>query len=248
MAARSFAAQARQLLISGFDPFAPDASVKLEAADVWPTLVRESTFGSSPREVLEVMRILAIDGDTVRAADAPHLVATLPVNVHMQVRRTAPVVREIIEGARREILAVGYAVTSSEFLGWLAEASRRRVDVLLVVDRRQVDLRHLLSSWPMGLTLPACFTDAESGGQEASMHSKLIVADSARMLVTSANFSHRGHRANIEVGVDLPATTAVAARELFRRLIVAGVLTRVDLSQVRGRALDPTSRGDWRVS
>lgn len=60
----------------------------------------------------------------------------------------------------------------------------------------------------------------------ASLHAKCIVIDNARTLVTSANFTNRGHTRNIEAGVLIEDKAFAEELAAQWRLLVVAELVR----------------------
>lgn len=159
-------------------------------------------------------------------------------------RDTSLVVRELFEGATREVLVGGYSFDKSEILAPLHQAMRDRgVRATIFMDIREtaksaaladehaikcVD-RFFYELWVFGPPRPIVYWDprtARPGPPWASLHAKCVVVDDARALVTSANFTDRGQARNIEVGVlveDAGFAGELAAQ--WRALVAAGVLS-----------------------
>lgn len=234
MAARTFVVLARQLLGLGFDPFAPGARDDLLRSELVAALLVERPWRNDDEvdSLLATLKVLLVNEELSRAQREPEVVATFPKHVRTNVRRTGPVVRELVERAVKEVMVVGYALSDELFVADLGKASARGVEVVIVVDRAQGSLPALIGLWPSGVPLPRCYTNvpASSGSALASMHSKLLVIDGAEALVTSANFTWLGHHENIELGIRIRGATAVASREFFMRLLATGVLVEAPTS------------------
>ncbi len=87
----------------------------------------------------------------------------------------------------------------------------------------------LADNWPFGEPCPALYYDPRtaSPGTFATLHAKCVVVDERLALVTSANFTGRGHARNIEVGVLIEDERF--ATELSRQwhgLVAAGLVRR----------------------
>ncbi len=174
------------------------------------------------------------------------LVLSPPELDRVDARDTAAVVAELFQRAHRRLLIVTYALDKpaacEAIFGKLAERmdTDGGLEVELVVNISRIwtqdgwdtlpedehlkrsgrDLRDRL--WP-GKRLPKVFFDPRGldsqPQQRASMHAKLIVADRARVFITSANFTEAAHARNIEAGI-LAHDKALAARleRQFQRL------------------------------
>jgi cardiolipin synthase A/B len=125
------------------------------------------------------------------------------------------VVREILRGAKAELLVVGYWIAArddeegiiEEVIASLAGAITRGVTVSVVADERvrqdgQDNRRILMSAWPPGVTLPKLLTwRLPPGDQHLKLHAKVLVADRRDALVTSANLTSYAMDRNMEMGV-----------------------------------------------
>jgi phosphatidylserine/phosphatidylglycerophosphate/cardiolipin synthase-like enzyme len=170
------------------------------------------------------------------------LVWTGPDMAGSAARDTAVVVRELFARAERSVLVAGFsfdhgadifeplhramrvrAVEASIFLD-LHRAPRTEPDVSAHV-RREIDT-FLIANWPFGAPIPRLYYAPRTVEpiSTASLHAKCIIVDDRRALVTSANFTSRGHERNVEVGVLVESETF--ARELvhqWRNAAEAGV-------------------------
>jgi phosphatidylserine/phosphatidylglycerophosphate/cardiolipin synthase-like enzyme len=186
------------------------------------------------------------------------VVWTGPQTQHGQARSTAVVVRDLFRSAEREVFVAGYSFEGGKtVLEPLVIAMRERgVAVRMVIDASQTPvygqppqdkvLRKTLEAflgevWTFGRPLPEVVYDPRTLLREptaearpsfapVSMHAKCIVIDRKRVLVGSANFTARGHRRNIEVGLCLD--DPIVAEDVlapFHAAIGHGLLRRADL-------------------
>ncbi len=173
------------------------------------------------------------------------LVWTGPETRASVARSTHLVVQRLFESAQRSVIVGGYSFDTPEILEPLHRSMKdRSVGVTLFLDidgaattaegaegfaTAFID-RFFRTVWTFGLPKPEVFYDprtAAPGPPWASLHAKCIVVDDERTLVTSANFTDRGHTRNIEAGVLIE--DRAFAEELtaqWRQLIVAGLLNR----------------------
>lgn len=215
------------------DPFLPVGQGGIPAsADC-----AEMTKRLAPREPYraeEVLRlclqVLRVQHDLLR----PHLldaelVATLPPGTPGIARPTEAVIREIVTGAKGEIILLGYEFTDPGLVQLLAEASRRGIDLAIICDRGRGVADRIREAWPAGHGMPQVFHDRErpDGAPYASMHAKCVLVDARELLVTSANFTFHGLRGNIETGVRLSGEPAAEARKIFSHLVEHGVVEPV---------------------
>ena len=129
------------------------------------------------------------------------LVATLPGGAR-PIAATRDVAREIVRGACRELLVVGFSITDAEFCALLTKRGADGVRVTVVGDREARDVEALARGWPATAAPLTALRDVEpERGEHRRMHGKVIVADRRVALLGSANFSVGGLSGNIELGV-----------------------------------------------
>lgn len=156
------------------------------------------------------------------------LVWTGPEALVSGARDTAVVVQELFASATHSVLIAGYSFDhGDELLKELHVAmSRRGVQTEIFLDApgtpgptsgQEARAGFLTKNWPFGPPLPSFLVDRRAldaaSHEFTSLHAKCVVVDSRRALVTSANFTDRGHSRNIELGVlvdDAPFAAALA--------------------------------------
>ena len=159
----------------------------------------------------------------------PTLVWTAP-GAPAAARRTAQVVSDVVGGAERNLMVVGYSLTkaAAPFIDQVAAAARRGVGCTFVADRMEDKLKTLVKLWPGDVGLPALWTRPPDPDDEMSaLHAKFIVVDGHRLLVTSANLTYHGFHGNIEMGVLIEGPTAAEAEQLVREWSKGGLIRRV---------------------
>lgn len=215
------------------DPFLPleqsGVPSSADCAELTKRLAPREPWGGA--DVLRLcLQVLRVQHDLLRPRllDA-ELVATLPAGTPGIARPTEAVVREIVNGAKSEIILLGYEFTDPGVVQLLAEASRRGVNLVIICDRGRGVADRILEAWPAGHAMPRVFHDRErpDGAPYASMHAKCVLVDASDLLVTSANFTFHGLRGNIEIGVRLSGEPAAEARKIFSHLVEDGVVEPV---------------------
>ena len=162
-----------------------------------------------------------------------------------QVRRTEAVVSEIVAGAQKELLIVGYWLVTSTaqikaLIGLLIEKARDDIQVRFVFDpgeksRGSDNFQALNEQWPANLegaprrvfTWSEGLTEAtnKTGDHyDRKLHAKVIVADRHDALVTSANLTQAGLLENLEMGLRIQGPMATAVVNHFDLLIDEGIL------------------------
>jgi len=153
------------------------------------------------------------------------------------VSATSEVMREMIGGARHSTIVLGYSITrggdrpssATTVLDDLAEARRRLDDVTVIMNDTAENRSALIESWPVGVPLPRLLTwVGDPSKPYASLHAKVLIVDYVDLLITSANLTHHGLDANLELGVRL------------RGPFVGGVVKHLTLLEREGHLVRPT--------
>ncbi len=134
-------------------------------------------------------------------------------------RDSRVLLKELFSSAQNSVLIAGYSFDHGEelFKPLYQSMTERGVSVRFYINIEQergqaivaqeaVDrqIREFLhENWPFGEPLPKMFFDERilTEGIYASLHAKCVVVDERVALVTSSNFTDRGQRRNVEVGV-----------------------------------------------
>lgn len=157
-------------------------------------------------------------------------------------RDTAVVVRHLFEDARESVIVAGFSFDHGDDIFRPLHAAMRdhgvTTDVFLEIPEKarghegcaaDVVDAFFRKNWPFGDPKPTVYYDPRTAerGSHASLHAKCIVVDDQKALITSANFTNRGHTRNIETGV-LIEDAAFASRLAgqWRGLVDAGLMTR----------------------
>lgn len=213
-------------------------------------------FFSLDRAALDAV-VQAVLAERERQTSRLSLVWSGPDEGASEARDTAAVVRELVGGAKENVLVAGYALEKrSGMFAALSEAMERRsVRASLFVDPDQLLRRKLRLSMPVSdyieeavgafvartfgraPRIPEIYVDrrlyepgafGDDGFPTISLHAKCVVVDDARALVTSANFTERGEKRNVEAGAlvsDIGFAKSLAGQ--FRRLTSLGAMVRV---------------------
>ncbi|MDP3273842.1 MAG: DISARM system phospholipase D-like protein DrmC [Deltaproteobacteria bacterium] len=175
----------------------------------------------SPLETQAILAVLTVTIAEREHRPPPHidLVWSGPEVRASTSRDTSRVVQQLFESAEREVFVCGYTFDRKSILEPLhAVMKARPVRVTLLMDiadtaktlaqseahARSKIADFLRTCWPAEPPFPAVYYDprtARPGPPWCTLHAKCIVVDTARTLITSANFTDRGQTRNIEVGV-----------------------------------------------
>jgi phosphatidylserine/phosphatidylglycerophosphate/cardiolipin synthase-like enzyme len=152
------------------------------------------------------------------------------------VRPTTTVIEEMLRGVREagEVLIVGYSLTAADgspmaaIIDLLGEVSRRRAVVTMILHRDEAaqNRTNLLAAWDVRAIKPRLLTwDPPPEFPFTKLHAKALVVDRLEALVTSANLTLHGLRANLELGLRVRGPQAQAIALRFDHLIASGILS-----------------------
>jgi cardiolipin synthase len=145
------------------------------------------------------------------------LVWTGPKIEGSYLRATRQVIQDIIYGAKRELLVVGYWLSAkedqegivSEIIELIANAVDKGIKVVIILDEGEKgygknNRNTLISLWPKNVCLPELLTwEIPRTDSHLKLHAKVLVADRFDALITSANLTMYALDRNIEMGVRL---------------------------------------------
>ncbi len=159
------------------------------------------------REVAVALSCAVSIAETLRREQSIEVVWTGPETANVSVRRSAAVLLEIVEQAKREVILLSYAAFKiPDLLSGLRRSCERGVSVHLVLESdRDSGGRLSISSANAfeGLRGLAKFYvwPADKRPMGAVMHAKCVVADATCALITSANLTAHAIDINIELGL-----------------------------------------------
>ena len=123
------------------------------------------------------------------------------------IHKTFSTVYNLFKTASYEILIVGYSFSpEQEYVKELYEelslASKRGCRVDIILNKNENNPKKIQNSWPANIVPPHIFSwKGLEDSSIASLHSKLILVDQKKLLITSANFTLHGMKKNIETGI-----------------------------------------------
>ena len=150
---------------------------------------------------------------SLSAAPRLSLVWTGPTTNAVTVRRTDQALLQLINAAKSRLLVVSFAVYKVPMVAAaLRRAGRRGVGIDVVVETQEASGGKMsfdgwtdLAAGAEGVCRLWTWANDRrpiaSSGQVASLHAKCAVADSARLLVSSANLTEFAQQLNMELGV-----------------------------------------------
>lgn len=170
-----------------------------------------------------------IDAVNTSDSDKVSLVVTAPPSFRINARTTMNVVKSMIDGAERNILITGYALSSyfSELVDTIVQKSQRGILVKFFVNDidNQPDFDKVLRYKGRFLEV---YNYHREDDKMAALHAKVISVDQKMTLITSANLSYHGQEGNIELGTLIESTrTAKQVEDLFTRLVFNKVFLKL---------------------
>lgn len=157
------------------------------------------------------------------------LTVTLPRSLPpLGVLATPSVMGSLLQQAQREVLLLGYRLTSRDVLSHLHAAGRRGAKLILIVDRGPRELDALIHRWPADVPV-RIYTAADHTlqAEHASIHGKALVVDGSELLVSSANFTDFGLYENLELGLRVSGRPAQEARRILEHVLVTRIVELV---------------------
>lgn len=205
---------------AAIDLFRPGTPSRLATVPGWAALQlpdgQDRTAAVPFVEGLRALELLHRDRPTDQARAT--LVATLPSG-QRGLPTTRDVVRSLVQGARQEILVVGYSITDEEFRAHLIRKGVQGVKVTVVSDRIRGEAQALRREWPAIATPLLALQGVEpERGQSSVTHGKVVVSDRSEALIGSANFTLGGLRNNLELGLLIRGEAAEQVCALIERL------------------------------
>jgi len=168
------------------------------------------------------------------------LVWTSPSIFHNSADNTKSVILRLISSAKKSITIIGYVMDYGvkDVLTSLKEvAEKHTLKIKIVIDRadKPPEGRRKIRSpqeiieraWPSTLKMPEIYKYAKHSS-ETVLHAKMIVIDSEKILVTSANLTGRAIHGNLEIGILHKGNTAKKADNLISDLIANKTLVQVN--------------------
>jgi phosphatidylserine/phosphatidylglycerophosphate/cardiolipin synthase-like enzyme len=164
-----------------------------------------------------VSTLLAKDGD-----EKVEIVATTPLSFRTKVRKTRPVIEELINGASKSIFLTGYSISDhfEEMLKLIDKRSREGVVVELFVNKYDTVKLHLMEiNHKNRHFLKVYEYKGKSDDKMAALHAKTIIVDDSKAFVSSANLSYHGLDGNVEIGALITSSEkALQIKSIFDEL------------------------------
>ena len=191
-------------------------------------ILRKQYPGLSPTDYEELAGTIR-SAMTMKRNDKISLVVTAPPSFRINAKPTMTVVRSMIEGSKRNILIIGYSLSSyfSELTDTIIDKSQKGVFVKFFINNihKQPDADKLLRYRSHFLKL---YDYSNEDDKMAALHAKVISVDMSQTLITSANLSYHGQQGNIELGALIESeNTAKQLDEVMTQLIFKKIFREV---------------------
>jgi phosphatidylserine/phosphatidylglycerophosphate/cardiolipin synthase-like enzyme len=196
-------------------------------ASILATYLAEARESVDPTTAALLLETAAVAIRDLRSsAGAVELVWTGPALPQVAARQTEPALRDLVAQAKSEVVIAGYSFSAGAkgFIRDLAELASRGVRIWIIAEQpEQLEgFRDIVGARIRISTL----VHSDPAG---SLHAKVTVVDRRHLLITSANFTSRGFRSNVELGVLITGPAAGDAAALLDHLAGLGFTRDVTL-------------------
>ena len=176
----------------------------------------------SEKEILEIVNI-CIQLYSTKKVDHVELVLTVPDSFRVKALRTKEIVYKLIENAEKNLTITGYSVSEyfSDMLDLIIRKSQQGIYIKAYINdiaKQEGVLDRLLTY--KSRFLQVYEYQKQENDKMAALHAKIIVSDSKKSLISSANLSYHGIQGNIEMGFLLESVDkARQIEEVMREMV-----------------------------
>lgn len=140
---------------------------------------------------------------TSKKTERADLVLTAPDSFRVKALRTKATMRKLIEDTEKSLTITGYSISDyfADMLDVIIQKSQQGVYMRLYVndmEKQKVALERLMAY--KSRFLQVYEYQKQEDDKMAALHAKMLVADTRKSLVSSANLSYHGMQGNIEMG------------------------------------------------
>lgn len=164
--------------------------------------LRNHFTNCSAEEIIDIIS-LCMKMYSSKRTEHVELILTAPDSFRLKTLKTKNVMRKLIEDSEKSITATGYSISGyfAEMLDIIIKKSQQGVYVRLYVNdiENQKDILNKLMAYRSQFLQIYEYQQKEDD-KMAALHAKLIVSDTNKSLVSSANLSYHGMQGNIEIG------------------------------------------------
>ncbi|WP_027406884.1 phospholipase D-like domain-containing protein [Anaerovibrio sp. RM50] len=189
-------------------------------------------FPSCSEEEINDILSLCFEMYNMKQKETIDLVITAPKKFSIKIKQTKDVFEQLIKDAGKSIIMTGYSV-SDYFTGMLdsiISKSQQGVYVRFYVndiEKNKAALDRMLAYRSKYLQ----FYEYEKNKDDkmAASHAKILIVDSKKVLVSSANLSYHGLTGNIEMGFLVNSVAkSKQIEELFKELVRMHIYNRLN--------------------
>ena len=181
---------------------------------------------------VQALSLIELVGNAVieQQKEKVSLVATIPPSFSLKTKRIQNVTEELIKDARKSVLLTGYSISGfmSEMIDLLMEKSQKGVLVKIFFNdiKSQTSLEKIFRYRSKFLEIYDYTNDED---KMAALHAKMLVIDSEKMIISSANLSYHGMSGNIEIGTLIQsAKIGREIEDLFKNLVFQKIFKSID--------------------
>lgn len=159
------------------------------------------------------------------------LVLTAPDSFRVKALRTKETLKKMTEDTEKSLTITGYSISDyfADMLDVIIRKSQQGVYVRLYVndmEKQKVVLKKLMAY--KSRFLQVYEYQKRDDDKMAALHAKLVVSDSKKSLVSSANLSYHGMRGNVEMGFLIESSDkAKQIEEVMKEMVRMKVFVRV---------------------
>ncbi|WP_141213090.1 phospholipase D-like domain-containing protein [Brevibacillus laterosporus] len=186
--------------------------IKREIMKCFPNITQD--------ELENFLLLQEIQSDSLRASQlTAEIVATVPLDLDNDFRRTVGVLREHILKAEKSILITGYSISefAFEIIDLLVQKSRDGVRVRFFLDK-DVDVTVFKDRFKKQDTFKVY--QYKTTQVNSALHAKVIILDKQSALISSSNLSYNGIINNIEIGSMIKGGHVFKLEALFDELLL----------------------------
>ena len=165
-------------------------------------LLKNNYPNLSYAEIVDLLEII-INAYNAKNTHEVDLVATVPQHFKLSALPTVSVINDLIDNSTQLILITGYSISdyADYLLSKIIERSRKGILVKFFVNKFDVKESLILKKMDLFKGNYLEIYEYFNGKDEmAALHAKMISVDNKTTLITSANLSFHGLKANIELG------------------------------------------------
>jgi phosphatidylserine/phosphatidylglycerophosphate/cardiolipin synthase-like enzyme len=175
----------------------------------------------SDSEITDILG-LCFDIYSSKQKESVDLVVTAPDSFNIKTKKTKSVVENLINHADKSIIMTGYSVSDyfSALLDKIIDKSQQGVYVRFYVNDIEKQRHTLDRMFAYNSKYLQLFEFEKQDDKMAASHAKILVVDSKKALVSSANLSYHGLTGNVEMGLLIDSKEmAKKIEELFKEMV-----------------------------